>query len=252
MSSPSFYKNVVPLNRDRHRKLKIVPDDRRRFAAEAHFVPVAAIEIYESARHYPVVFAGGKEASPLVMLGLRAGENLFVDAEGRWAEDAYVPAFVRRYPFILARPDQAGSDFTVCIDESYDGFSETEGTPLFDEEGKDAELVTQAVELLKDLLAETERTRRFVERLNELELLTVQSMEVQDGLGRRYALRDFRVVDEKKLAALESEALVELHRSGYLGCIYAHLFSLGNIARLAQRVPDEQSDAPAGSTDAAN
>ena len=241
MSSSSFYKKVVPLNRDRHRKLRIIGDDRRRFASGAHFVPIAAVEVYEAARHYPVVFAGGEEASPLVMLGLRAGENLFVDDEGRWLEDTYVPAFVRRYPFILARPDQAASDFTVCIDESYDWFSETQGTPLFDEKGKDGEVVTRAVELLKDLLAETERTRRFVERLNALDLLSSQSIEVEDRQGRRYALQDFRVVDEKKLGALENDALGELHRSGYLGCIYAHLISLGNVSRLALRVSGKQS-----------
>src|SRR5690606_24662040 len=110
---------------------------------------------------------------------LRTDENLFVDADGQWADGAYVPAFFRRYPFILVRPDQA-TDYTVCVDESYDGLSEEDGTPLFDEEGKESEHLSGAVRLLGDLMTEAERTRRFVERLTALELLMPQSTQVQD------------------------------------------------------------------------
>jgi hypothetical protein len=240
MSGPSIYNNVVPLNRERHRNLKLQTDGRVRFAASTHFIPLTAVELYDAARDYPVVFAGGESASPVAILGLRSEENLFVGADGRWAEGRYVPAFVRRYPFILARSGPS-SDFTVCLDESYDGLSETEGTPLFDEEGKESELVSRIVALLKDFLTETERTRRFVERLGELELLSVQSMQVQDRSGKKYALRDFRMVDEKKLRELDDSVLGELHRAGYLGCIYAHLVSLSNVSRLASLLPAEQA-----------
>jgi hypothetical protein len=239
MSGPSFYSNVVPLNRERHRKIKLRADGLMRFAASTHFVPIAAAEFYEAAREYPIVFAGSDDATPLAILGLRDGENLYVDDEGRWAAGAYVPAFVRRYPFILARTGQEQSNYTVCLDEGYEGLSETDGTPLFDDEGKESELVSRVTGLLGDFLTETERTRRFVERLGALELLTVQSMQVQDGAGRVYALRDFRMVDEPKLRALDDATLGELHRSGYLGCIYAHLVSLGNVPRLASRLPAE-------------
>jgi hypothetical protein len=250
MSGPSFYRNVVPLNRDRHRKLKLRTDGLMRFAARTHFVPIAAAEFFEAAREYPVVFAGSDDATPLAIVGLRDGENLYVDEAGRWAAGAYVPAYVRRYPFILARTGQGPSDYTVCLDEAYDGLSEADGTPLFDDEGKESELVSRIAGLLGDFLTETERTRRFVERLGTLELLTVQSMQVQDGAGRVYALRDFRMVDEQKLRALDDGTLGELHRSGYLGCIYAHLVSLGNVPRLAARLPAEPNG-PAGGAEPA-
>src|SRR5690606_7462970 len=210
----------------------------QRFAAGTHFVPLTATEFYQAARDYPVVFAGGDNASPIAMVGLRAGENLFVGDDGKWSNDAYMPAYVARYPFILVRVDEQ-SDFTVCLDEGYDGLSEDEGEPLFDDEGKESELTSRVITLLRDLLTETERTRRFVERLKSLDLFTVRSARVQDRLGRWYALEDFRVVDEKKLAELDDKVIAELHRSGYLGCIYAHLFSLGNVARLGWRLPVE-------------
>src|SRR5690606_11244135 len=117
------------------------------------------------------VFTGSEDASPVAILGLRGGENLFIDAHGRWANGMYVPAFVRRYPFILSRGGQGPTDYTVCVDESFEGLSESEGEPLFDDEGKESELVGRAVGLLRDFLTETERTRRFVERLRQLELL---------------------------------------------------------------------------------
>jgi hypothetical protein len=236
MSGTSFYSNVVPLNRDRHRNLRIRTDGPLRFAAGAHFVPLAAVELFDAARDYPIVFAGGEDATPVAVLGLRSGENLFVDTNGRWTEATYVPAFVRRYPFVLSGAGDA-TQFTVCLDESYEGLSETEGTRLFDGEGKESELVTRIVGFLKDHLTESERTRRFVARLRELDVLSTQDMQVQDPRGRMFALREFRTVDEKKLKALGDDVVGELHRSGYLGCIYAHLVSLGNIMRLASRVP---------------
>ncbi len=243
MAGPSFYKNVVPLNRERHRSLKLRANRGTGFAAGAHFVPLAAVELYEASRDYPVVFAGSEDATPLAILGLRDGENLFVDAAGHWAHGAYVPVFVRRYPFILSRAGEGSTDFAVCVDESYDGLSQTEGTALFDEQGQESELVKNIVKFLQDFLAETERTQRFVARLKALGLLTVQSMQVQDGAGRTYALRDFQMVDENKLKELDNEVLGDLHRAGYLGCIYAHLISLGNVTRFASRTPAEPARA---------
>src|SRR5690606_960526 len=187
MSGPLFYNKIVPLNRDRHRKLKLKADRSQRFAAGTHFVPLTAIEFYQAARDYPVVFSGGDNASPIAMVGLRAGENLFVGDDGRWSSDVYLPAYVARYPFILVRVDEQ-ADYTVCLDETYEGFSEDEGEPLFDDEGKESELTQRVITVLRDLLTETERTRRFVERLKSLDLFTVRSARVQDRLGRWYGL----------------------------------------------------------------
>ncbi|HEU4618665.1 MAG TPA: SapC family protein [Gammaproteobacteria bacterium] len=236
--SALLYNNVVPLDRNRHRNLKLRSGVSMKFAAGAHCVPLAAVEMFDAARDYPIFFAGSDDATPVAVLGLRSGENVFVDADGRWADAAYVPAFIRRYPFVLARAGES-SDFTVCLDESFEGFSEAEGTPLFDEEGQDGEVVSRALGFLKEFLTETERTRRFVERLRALDLLGVQSLQVKDASGRTFALRDFRMIEEKKVKELGNDVLGDLHRSGYLGCIYAHLLSLGNLPRLAARVPVE-------------
>lgn len=247
MSGPSFYKNVVPLDRERHRNLRLKTLGSVDFAAKAHYVPIVAVELYEAARDYPIVFTGDDNAVPVAVLGLRDGENLFVEPNGQWARGTYVPIFIRRYPFILSRTAPESTDYAVCIDESCEGLSDSEGEPLFDENGKETELVAKVLGFLQEALTEAERTRRFVERLKQLDLLTVQSMQVRDPAGRIFKMNDFRVVDENKLKALGDDVIGDLHRSGYLGCIYAHLLSLGNASRLAFRVPaDEESRAAAG------
>lgn len=244
MTTMLFYDKIVSLNRDRHRKLRLkTAGGRANFAAGTHYAPLAGAEFHQAARDYPVLFAGGEDESsgPVALLGLREQENLFVDGDGTWSAGAYVPAFVRRYPFILARGGEDGK-YTVCIDESYDGFSEEEGTPLFDDEGKDAEILTKSIDFLNRLLAEMDRTQQFVARLKELDLLVRKDLRITDNRGRNFLLRDFRIVDEEKLAKLDDSVLGELHRSGFLGWIYAHLISLGNTARLPARVGTDDAD----------
>lgn len=247
MTTMLFYDKIVPLNRDRHRKLRLkTAGGRANFAAGTHYVPLAGAEFHQAARDYPVLFAGGEDdaGGPVALLGLREQENLFVDGDGTWSAGTYVPAFVRRYPFILAKGEEGGK-YTVCIDESYDGFSEDEGTPLFDDEGKDTEVLTKSIDFLNRLLAEMDRTEQFVARLKALDLLMRKDLRITDNRSRNFLLRDFRIVDEEKLAKLDDSVLGELHRSGFLGWIYAHLISLGNTSRLPARVGVDDAAQPA-------
>jgi hypothetical protein len=239
MTSMLFYDKIVPLNRDRHRKLRVrTAQDKARYAAATHYVPIAGTEFYQAARDYAVLFAGGEgEGGPIALLGMREGENLFVEDDGGWAAGSYVPAFVRRYPFILARGD--GGNFTVCIDEQFSGFGETEGDLLFDDDGKDTAYLARTVEFLNRFAAEMERTQAFVRRLTELELLVTRNLRITDGKGRNFLLNDFRIVDESRLGSLDDATLGELHRQGWLGWIYAHLISLGNVNRLPARIGND-------------
>lgn len=240
-----FYDKIVPLNRERHSKLKLRTDlGKADFAGAAHYVPVAANELYQAARDFPVVFAGNEQNLGLVaLLGLREGENLFVGAEGAWANGSYVPAFVRRYPFILAKGDE--DNYTVCFDETYAGFSEEEGRELFTENGEDSEYLKGVVTFLDNFRAEMERTKLFVERLRGLDLLVKRELRVTDGKGRNFFLRDLYLVDEEKLNQLKDAALGELQRDGFLGWIYAHLISVGNASRLPVRVTGGEQSQPA-------
>ena len=241
-----LYRQITPLNRDNHRELKLVTGSGKAdFAKQVHYVPLAGAEFYQAARDYPVLFAGGDEAAPVALLGLRKDENLFLENDGQWAAGTYVPAFVRRYPFVLADVQKNNEEFTVCIDDAFSGFSTQEGTALFDTEGKETNYLKGTIEFLNHFLAEMRRTQEFAETLSKLNLLTKRNLRISDDRGRRFLLRDFRIIDEAKLAELDDKTLGELQRKGYLGWIYAHLISIGNAARLPARLREADVSRPA-------
>jgi hypothetical protein len=211
-----------------------------------------------AARDLLIVFAGNSvaDAGPVALLGLRQNENLYIDADGRWADNTYVPAFVRRYPFILAEKPagQEGEDFTVFLDEQYEGFNASEGERLFKEDGTDTEMLSNAVNFLGEFQQNVTRTKWFMQQLVKHDLLEPRNVRLQkdgrDGQeGRAINLNGLFVVNEEKLRALDEKATHELTREGVLGWIYAHLLSLANIDRLAARLSDrEQAEEAAGGT----
>lgn len=251
MTTMLFYEKIVPLNRDQHRKLRLRPaESKARFSANTHYVPVAGTEFYQAARDYPLLFPKDGGNGPIALLGLREGENLFLQADGSWLEGVYVPAFVRRYPFILAR-DGDSDTRTVCIDTEFSGFGEAEGQALFDEEGNGTEYLDGVIEFLNRYAADMELTGAFLAKLEELGLLVERNLRITDSKGRNFHLNEFRIVDEGKLAQLDDVALGELHRKGWLGWIYAHLISVGNVNQLPVRVSLESVAGDVGAEDKA-
>lgn len=237
MSQLMFYENVTPLNREKHRALRLKQSGGDcSFADAASFVPLAAVEFAQASATYPILFSGSEgDPAPVALLGLAPASNLFVDEKGQWAANTYVPAFVRRYPFVLARTSSDG-DYTVCIDDKYSGFGKKEGEPLFDEEGKETGLLNDAIAFLQGFLKEMERTAAFAKRLEELDVLISRDMQLTDAQGRSFLLKGFRIIDESRLAGLTDDAVIDLHRAGYWPWVYAHLFSLGNLSQLQSRV----------------
>jgi hypothetical protein len=251
-----FYERPVPLNRVDHKDLRLKGTPNLKFAMKAHSVPLTGVEFSFAARDLLIVFAGNdaKDAGPVALLGLRKDENLYVDAEGQWAPNTYVPAFVRRYPFVLAeKPEGApGEELTVFLDEDYSGFDKTEGERLFNEDGTDTEMLTKAVGFLGEFQQNVARTRWFMEQLNKHDLLESRNIRLQRGEpdspdSRSINLNGLFVVSEEKLRSLDAQTAQEFAKEGVFGWIYAHLLSLGNIDRLARRLElREKDDAPTG------
>lgn len=248
MSEVLFYERPVPLNRSQHRDLRIRPLPDIAFAAQAHSVPLTAVEFAAASRDLPILFGGNSkdDAGPMALLGLRQNENLMLDAEQRWLDGAYVPAFVRRYPFVLAeKPEGAeGDDFTVFLDEAYAGFSRDEGDRLFNEDGSDTDVLKNAVRFLGEFQEQVKHTEALMVRLREHDLLESRSIRIDSRDGKGLVLNGLFVVNEEKLRNLPAEVVQDMLKSGQLGWVFAHLISLANIerliARLNQRVPDEQ------------
>ena len=249
MAEVIFYERPVPLNRNDHKDLRLKPIPNMKFALGAHSVPLTGVEFGLAARDLPIVFAGNslEDAGPVALLGLRQSENLLVDADGNWAKDVYVPAFVRRYPFVLAEKPagQEGDDFAVFLDEGYEGFGTAEGDRLFNEDGSDTELLSRAVGFLGEFQQHVTRTRWFVEQLRKHNLLEPRNMSLRKGAqddpnGHVINLSGLFVVNEEKLRQLDEKTAHEFLREGVYGWIYAHLLSLNNIDRLAQRLGERE------------
>ncbi|MEO5362829.1 MAG: SapC family protein [Magnetococcus sp. DMHC-8] len=228
-----FYEQPVALNKERHRALKI--DNKGAdysFAKVTNSVIITGMEFVHVAKEYPIVFAkAGERTIPLALLGLRNDENLFVNGAGQW-DARYIPAFVRRYPFVLA--DSGDGNLAVCIDEGFAGFNTETGTPLFNEEGEQAPLLENAIRFLTEYQGQNQRTEIFVNRLQEMGLLTELTARAELAGGVKFSMGGLLVVEEKKLMELEQEKALELFRSGEMGWIYAHLLSLSNMNRLAE------------------
>ncbi len=234
MSNVLFYEKPVAVNRDQHRSTKIGAVAGYGFSAKTNSVPLSGVEFIEACKEYPIVFAQvGDRKVPVALLGLRDNENLMVKADGQW-DGHYVPAFVRRYPFVLA--ENGADQFVVCIDEASPAFNAKGGQPLFDKKGANTPFLEGALNFLNAYQAQMARTDSFVKQLDEQGMFTEMSAKTELTDGRKFLFSGLFVIDEQKLLGLEEPVAAQLLRSGEAGWIYAHLISLSNMSRLVDRI----------------
>jgi len=197
-----------------------------------------ATEFAHAALSYPTVFGEtGAVVIPAAVLGLRPDENLFIDKQGRW-QATYIPAFIRRYPFVFSSADE-GKTFTLCIDETFPGINQKgRGERLFGADGKPTRYLSDALKFLQQYQLEFERTKAFSNKLKELNLLEPMRARLDLGSGKGMALAGFSVVNRARLKTLSAEMLAKLASSDELECVYTHIVSLGNFARLKDRLAD--------------
>lgn len=228
MNAPMFYRRPVPLSSQTHAAWRLKGGDAA-FAGETNAVPLMVGEFASAARSYPIVF-GANDTAPVALLGLQRS-NLFV-SNGKWSEGHYIPAYVRRYPFVFVQMSSP-EGFALAIDaDSERVVSEgTEGVALF-ENGAPADVTKQALEFCRSFTGEHRATRAFVEGLRASGLMTARHADVTLPAGRKLSLSGFEIVDEKKFAALTDNVVVEWHRKGWLGLVTLHLASLARFTDL--------------------
>ncbi len=237
-----MFQQLVPVNRARHAGTKIKQIEGFGFAARFHIASVMVHEFARAAAIYPVVFLEDKaqdEFRPVALMGLQEGENLFVDGAGKW-QASYVPAIIRRYPFALASTGQEGQ-FTVCIDEGSALVNDSEGVPLFKEDGEPSEAIENVKRYLGELQQMDMFTRAFCKYFAEHNLFTPLNMRVRQGQQQRN-ISGCYVVNEERLNNLSGERFLEMRERRYLPAVYAHLVSLAQIERLIT-LQEERADA---------
>jgi hypothetical protein len=228
---PLFYNSVEPLNATQHGKMKVRPILQMPQIARTHAIPVTVDEFTLVQRHYPIVFSVGENPIPIALFGLNEGVNVFLDQDGRAIDPGiYIPAYVRRYPFLLARLRPDSDELSLCFDPTANAVGEfDEGEALFD--GDQASDATKAIlQFCEQFEAAGQRTAAFMEDLIKADLLMDGEVAIQpEGFQQPFVYRGFRMVDEEKLRNLRGDELRKMNQNGMLPLMYAHLFSLSEM-----------------------
>jgi hypothetical protein len=233
-----FYRQPEPLSLERHRNLGVKRVEKPfHFLLEAHVVPITVNEFGVAAPSFPIIFAGPDKV-PLAVMGARAGDNVFVAPNGDVDPEAYLPAFVRRYPFVFAA-DPGSDQLIVCIDRAAPMIGEMPEVPLF--EGDQPSQYTQdAIEFCKEFERHRQSTDEFVRMLKELDLfeekaVTLTQRNPDGSPAGEQKVADYFAVSEEKLNALSHDQYLRLRDTGVIGPVFAHLVSLMNWQKVIQR-----------------
>lgn len=226
---PLFFNDLVPLSAGQHADWSITTQETAPFLANTHAVPVTVDEFIMAGRFFPIVFSSGEQSVPLALMGLNEGVNVFVEPDGKLAKPVYVPAYVRRYPFLLAKLRPDGDELSLCFDPTAPGLGAGGGKgsmALFDGD-QPSKATTDILEFCRQFEEAGARTQAFMDELNKLDILMDGEVAIQTESNKNpYIYRGFRMIDEEKLRDLRGDSLRKISQSGMLPLLYAHLFSM--------------------------
>ena len=220
---PLFYTEPMPLQAEKHGDLALKENFGYGFTTDVNAVPVNLIEMPQICHFYPIAFSPDENATPVAILGLRNNENLFLNDDGSW-EEAYIPAYIRRYPFIFSETPE-DERLTLCIDNNPDVLDKGGEKKFFDADGKPSELANNALEFCKSYHGAAMQTVEFSKALAAADLLVGREVQINVAEGKRVNFSGFRIVDEQKLNDLDDKAFIEWRKKGWLPFLYAHLCS---------------------------
>jgi hypothetical protein len=231
---PMFYNDLMPLNSRDHATWKAKNADAAPWLIGQHAIPLTAEEFPQAARHYPIIFASGDNPVPLALMGLNEGVNIFVDEAGKVTQPIYIPAYVRRYPFLLAKLNPSSEELSLCFDPSSGLISDSveEGQDLF-ADGQPSEATKAALGFCEQFEQAGQRTQAFIDELKKHDLLMEGEVAIQQqGNDQPFIYRGFQMVNQEKLREIRGDVLRGWAQSGLLPLLYAHLFSLELISQV--------------------
>jgi hypothetical protein len=226
-----FYARPEPLSSDTHNRLGVRRVARPfGFAAGHHVAPLTVTEFPMAAICFPIIFAG-ENYQPLAVMGVNPSENMFIRPDGLFDPGVYIPAYIRRYPFVLAA-DATREKLVVCIDRGASMVGELPDFAFFDSAGQPTEYTKNCIQFCNDFEVEVRRTESFIGVMRELDLFETRTTTFTpngpDGkpAGPAQTVAEYFAISEEKLKALSDAKIRELLNNGALPQIYAHLTSL--------------------------
>ncbi|MDO7842516.1 SapC family protein [Sphingomonas immobilis] len=234
---PLFYNALEPLSSNAHAAFRLRTMEAAPFLATQHAIPVTVDEFIHAQRSMPIVFTDGDDSIPIALMGLNEGVNVFVDNGGKLIDEGiYVPAYVRRYPFMLARLTPDAQELSLCFDPTADAIGTfDDGQALFT--GDQPTEVVQSILQFNEMFEQAGmRTANFMKELRELDLLMAGEVSIQpEGAEQPFIYRGFQMVSEEKLNDLRGDQLRKIQKSGMLPLLHAHLFSLQLMPNLFEK-----------------
>jgi len=227
---PLFFKRIVAIDPKLHGNLRLDRTNQYRFAAKVQAVPIGLTEFDIISQHYPILFTIGPNPVPVALLSLREGDNLFVQPTGQWLDGAYIPAYVRCFPFISVE-DAKTKTTVVGIEPDADQFRSSLGQRLF-EDGRPAPLLSDTVAFCQAFRESANAAASLGRALEAARLLEEEEATVNFTAGGASRIRGFKLVKQERMAEIDDTTFLDWRRTGFLNGIYAHLFSASRWGRL--------------------
>ena len=229
---PLFFSSVVGVNPQTHPELRLDRTTGFGFAAQAQSVPLGLGELETAAQHFPILFTSGPDPTPVALLGLKEGHNLFVAPGGSWLADTYVPAYVRAFPFVFVE-DPGTKTLFVGMEQNAPALTSGHGARLF-EDGRPTPELNEAIGFCTAFRENVQAAAMFARALDGAGLLEEEEATITFTVGGSTKIRGFKLVKPEKLAELDDGTFLEWRRMGWLSAIYAHMYSAGRWGRLIE------------------
>ncbi len=230
---PLLYTHVVGVNPKDHGQLRLDRSVGYAYAGQAQSVPLGLSEFESACQHMPILFTTGAAPVPVALLALGQGQNLFVDpTTGAWLRDAYVPSYLRAYPFIFIE-DAARQTTFIGVEAEAPVLSPDRGARLF-EDGKPTPALSDAVGFCTALRDNMAAAAALGRALDAAGLLSAEEANVSFTAGGTAVIRGFKVVKPERLDAVDAALFLEWRRRGWLPAIYAHMYSAARWSRLIE------------------
>ena len=235
---PLFYNDLMPLNSKDHASWRAKTMDEAKWLGSQHAIPLTVDEFVQAQRDFPIVFSSGENPLPLALMGLNEGVNTFVDEHGKVNDPVYLPAYVRRYPFILAKLREDSDDLSLCFDPTCEAVGDMkDGELLFDKDAQPSEATKNILQFCEHFEEAGHRTKMFIDELKKHELLMDGEIAItqNDNPDKPFVYRGFQMIDQEKLKEVRGDTLRTWNQNGMFALISAHLFSLDLMRKIFAR-----------------